>query len=205
MKISIKKIKVLIGAFLVLCSLVLTGCVSTGAYDQMKAQLKADEEMITSLQTSIQDMQSELDSSKAAQREAEIKLSLRENDLKTAQQNLEAAQAKLQTSQQDLIDTRIKLADTQKALSDSTSKLNYYLDTLGTTVFSNVQPPYTKTSSPTSLIALEQNPDAANPTWQELMTFIKSDPTDSLQYVEGTFMCGAFAEKVHNSGHKEGD
>jgi len=64
----------------------------------MKAQLKADEEMITSLQTSIQDMQSELNSSKAAQREAEIKLSLRENDLKTAQQNLEAAQAKLQTS-----------------------------------------------------------------------------------------------------------
>ena len=204
MKISIKKIKVLIGAFLVLCSLVLTGCVSTGAYDQMKAQLKADEEKITSLQTSIQDMQSELDSSKAAQREAEIKLSLRENDLKTAQQNLEAAQAKLQTSQQDLIDTRIKLADTQKALSDSTSKLNYYLDTLGTTVFSNVQPPYTKTSSPTSLIALEQNPDAANPTWQELMTFIKSDPTDSLQYVEGTFMCGAFAEKVHNNAEKAG-
>jgi len=36
------------------------------------------------------------------------------------------------------------------------------------------------------------------------MTFIKSDPTDSLQYVEGTFMCGAFAEKVHNNAEKAG-
>jgi len=56
-------------------------------------------------------------------------------------------------------------------------------------------------------IELINNPNAIQPTYGQLIAFIKSDTTDSNEYIEeGTraYVCGDFAEDVHNNAEKAG-
>lgn len=62
-------------------------------------------------------------------------------------------------------------------------------------------------------IELTNNPDATNPTYAELVAFIKEDTTDQLAYVEGFNkgediwggrVCADFAESVHNNAEAKG-
>ncbi len=56
-------------------------------------------------------------------------------------------------------------------------------------------------------IILDNNPDATNPTYDELAAFIKEDPTDRKEYVEngsGAYVCADFAEEVHNNAEAAG-
>ena len=54
------------------------------------------------------------------------------------------------------------------------------------------------------LVVLVNNPDAKNPTWKELKSFLAVDHTDNLSYVDGSFTCGDFAEVLHNNAEKAG-
>jgi len=51
---------------------------------------------------------------------------------------------------------------------------------------------------------LVNNPSATNPTWGQLLKFISSDATDQQTYIEGEYMCGSFAETLHNNAEQEG-
>jgi hypothetical protein len=53
-------------------------------------------------------------------------------------------------------------------------------------------------------IVLVNNPNAKNPTWEELKIFLVVDHTDNQSYVEGSFTCGDFAEVLHNNAEKAG-
>ena len=56
-------------------------------------------------------------------------------------------------------------------------------------------------------IILKNNPDAADPTFLEMVTFIKADATDTRQYIEDgedVFVCSDFAEQVHNNAEAAG-
>jgi hypothetical protein len=53
-------------------------------------------------------------------------------------------------------------------------------------------------------VVLENNPDAVDPTWNQVVDFLKSDRTDEMDYIEGDFMCGSFAQEVHNNAEKAG-
>jgi len=53
-------------------------------------------------------------------------------------------------------------------------------------------------------VVLENNPDAVDPTWDQVVAFLKADRTDQMEYVEDDFMCGAFAQDVHNNAEKVG-
>jgi hypothetical protein len=53
-------------------------------------------------------------------------------------------------------------------------------------------------------VVLENNPEAVNPTWDQVVAFLESDRTDEMDYVEGDFMCGSFAQEVHNNAEKAG-
>jgi hypothetical protein len=54
------------------------------------------------------------------------------------------------------------------------------------------------------LIVLKNNPQAHNPTWDELKDFLKNDPTDRHSYLPGKFTCGDFAEMLHNNAESQG-
>ena len=51
---------------------------------------------------------------------------------------------------------------------------------------------------------LVSNPSATNPTWEQLIEFIASDATDQLIYIEDEYMCGNFAETLHNNAEQAG-
>jgi len=53
-------------------------------------------------------------------------------------------------------------------------------------------------------VVLENNPEAVDPTWDQVVSFLKADRTDEMEYVDEDFMCGAFAQDVHNNAEKAG-
>lgn len=53
-------------------------------------------------------------------------------------------------------------------------------------------------------VVLENNPEAVDPSWDQLKTFLAEDKTDERDYVLGDFVCGSFAQDVHNNAEKAG-
>ena len=53
-------------------------------------------------------------------------------------------------------------------------------------------------------IELFRNPAAKDVTWTQLKQFLWSDQTDNIQYKDGTFVCGDFAETLYNDAEKAG-
>ena len=43
-----------------------------------------------------------------------------------------------------------------------------------------------------------------NPTWKELKNFLNSDNTESIRYDYNSFICGDFAERLHNNAERAG-
>jgi len=53
-------------------------------------------------------------------------------------------------------------------------------------------------------IVLAENQEATDPTWEELVDFLEADTTDSITYDWNAFICGDFAEAVHNNAEAAG-
>jgi hypothetical protein len=70
-------------------------------------------------------------------------------------------------------------------------------------IYYNKQPHYSKGSLYTN-INLVNSQSATDPTWQQLLQFIVADDTDEQTYIQGIYMCGSFAETLHNNAEQEG-
>ena len=53
-------------------------------------------------------------------------------------------------------------------------------------------------------IWLHNNPNAKDPSWEELLKFLRNDKTDQQPYIIGSFVCADFAETLHNNAEKAG-
>ena len=53
-------------------------------------------------------------------------------------------------------------------------------------------------------VELYENPNAKNPTWEQLSSFLSKDNTDKMTYVTGSFVCVDFAETLHNNAESAG-
>jgi hypothetical protein len=53
-------------------------------------------------------------------------------------------------------------------------------------------------------IILLNNPSAKDPSWGQLIDFLKKDPTDKQPYNLSSFVCADFAEMLHNNAEKAG-
>jgi hypothetical protein len=53
-------------------------------------------------------------------------------------------------------------------------------------------------------IELYENPNATNPTWEQLLSFLMADNTDQMTYVPDSFVCIDFAETLHNNAERSG-
>jgi hypothetical protein len=54
------------------------------------------------------------------------------------------------------------------------------------------------------LVELINNPGARNPSYAELLNFLRQDETDQKPYQLGTWVCACYAEQVHNNAEKAG-
>lgn len=53
-------------------------------------------------------------------------------------------------------------------------------------------------------VVLINNESATNPTWDELIAFLKEDDTDRILYRDDSFVCSDFSERLHNNAEKAG-
>ncbi len=64
------------------------------------------------------------------------------------------------------------------------------------------QPPYSKASG--EQVHLVNDEDATDPTWQEVVSFLRLDDTDKEMYLLGMRVCADFAEAFHNNAEAAG-
>ncbi len=78
----------------------------------------------------------------------------------------------------------------------------------GVEVYEGVQPPFNRTrladEGDALRVHLVSNHAAVNPTWQQLIDFIRQDKTDQDIYDRVLNPCGAFAEAVYNNAQAKG-
>ena len=173
----------------------------------MKQTLASTQVELSSMKQTLASIQTELSSTKQSLTSTQGKLEDTEAELSSTKQSLTSTQTQLSSTKQSLISTQINLASVQNELETTKAKLEtteaeleLYKETLGGEVFSGVPPPYQKGGLGTSLeINLNINSTAANPTWQQLINFLRTDPTDDETYRESTFNCINFAEMLHNN------
>ncbi len=65
------------------------------------------------------------------------------------------------------------------------------------------QPPYASNLNG-ERIHLVDCREAADPTWDELKAFLTADKTDESKYIRDVYMCGEFAQEVHNNAEAAG-
>ncbi|MCQ6963575.1 hypothetical protein [Methanolobus chelungpuianus] len=53
-------------------------------------------------------------------------------------------------------------------------------------------------------VTLINNESSTDPTWNELISFLKTDGTDRILYQDETYVSFDFAERLHNNAEKEG-
>lgn len=116
-----------------------------------------------------------------------------QEQVKSLQQQLDTTQSNLEQAQ---IDVKNLKGDYEKAQAE----LQLYQDT-GIKIYKNIQPDV-NTDIKFDPVVLSYNPNVHNPTWAELMSFIKSDKTDSQTY--GINLCGWFANKVFSDAEAQG-
>lgn len=157
---------------IIICLMLISGCVSKATYEESQAKLRKAEHAITDVET----------------------------ELNSTTVSLIAAIRELNAIKTDLEATKLKLAATASKLNSAEEKLKLYKDTLGIDISSGVQPQtYRVPSRPDSgLPKLVANANASNPSWQQLKSFLATDGTSKQQYVTGRFMCVGFAEMLQN-------
>ncbi len=117
-----------------------------------------------------------------------------ENELFDTEQELDYVEENLQMQKAETSELQIALEAIQE-------ELQLYHDT-GITVAQGIVPPYR-----TSLYGsfdLENNPDVINVSWSQLKDFLREDRTDNNLYIENYYMCGEFAETLHNNAENSG-
>lgn len=87
---------------------------------------------------------------------------------------------------------------------DLPAEIGSELDDNNVVVHYGEQPPYTLTRDGDDRVRPANNGTAIDPTWQQLESFLIADKTDERNYIPDVFMCGAFAEELHNKAEAAG-
>lgn len=121
--------------------------------------------------------------------------------LSETKQGLLGLEGEVSGLEQEVLGLKGKVSGLEQEVLQLEEFLRLHRDTFGR-VYSGIRPLYL--IAPGVGIDLINNPEATNPAWAELRDFIALDTTDTYTYIYGIFMCGAFAEKVHNRAEAAG-
>ncbi|MBA7683922.1 hypothetical protein ES703_92310 [subsurface metagenome] len=185
---------------LIVVLVVLVGCVAglIITYQSLGTTQDQLQEMIATLQETTKSLEENTQELRDQKNQTEYYMQLYESNLKEQQdqeEELDTVAGELALSQQ------INL-ELQEIINEIQNKLDLYEDTLGTQVFSGAMPPYWSGNLDT--ITLINQSTAKNPTWQELQAFLREDKTDKNLYVLDIYVCGGFAQDLHNNAEARG-
>lgn len=163
---------------------------------------------VNSQEVKIAETESELDFTKSRLKETKAELAVTYNERDEALELNEELEKELSEVEQELNQVeenlQVQKAETFKLqieLEAVQEELQLYHDT-GITVAQGIVPPYRR--SVYGNFNLRNNPDATNISWAQLKNFLRKDRTDSNLYVENYYMCGEFAEDLHNNAENIG-
>ena len=159
--------------------------------NDVTTELSTTQDNLTQTQSILSQTQTQLDTTKT-------ELSGTKTQLAATQIQLSTTQSQLSSANSDLSSAKSQLTDTQSQLASAMQQLSDYKKTmlaLGITVH----------SSPTAWTfngltwTHNDNPQAVNPTWNQLITFIAQDKTDQHLYNINSFNCVNYATTVYNN------
>ncbi len=208
-------------ALLVITSIVLVGCaaglmityqslgVTKDTLEETKAALYKTQVKQLETVASLEDTQNELQAITKILEETTRDLLNQKNQTESYMQlyestleEMQGVEEKLDTVNGELASSQQSNRELQEAIDEIQGKLNLYEDTLGTQVSSGLIPPYR--SGNLDIITLVNQGTANNPTWNELLVFLYEDTTDKNLYVPDVYVCGGFAQDLHNNAEAMG-
>lgn len=157
--------------------------VQTGRDHQTIAALKQEVSVINSLQTDNAAYRSAIVSLKSENDSYQYQISSLQND-KTADKS-------------QILSLEMQLQQLGTQFDQSKQELSLYKTTYGSEVNARVEPPFQDTH-------LVSNSRVADPTWEQLRSFLLEDKTDRNPYVPGVYTCGEFARDLYNHAEQAG-
>lgn len=161
-------------------------------------QLIDTKQQLTVVRTELSTTQDTLTQTKTILSQTQAQLNTTKTELSSTQTQLSTAQSQLSSANSELASTKARLSDIQSQLSSSQQQLLDYRKTmqaLGITVHS----PTTAWVFNGLLWEHTDNPQAANPTWNQLITFVSQDNTDQNPYDVKSFNCVNYATTVYHN------
>jgi len=178
---------------------------------------------LTEITRELADTTDELAGTRDKLNEKTLSLTAAETELNNTYTRLDEVKTELTTEKKEnssLLASNARLntdlADSQSEVEMLTQSIELYKETFGE-VFSGMEPYYAIDDTlppgwndPGPFIAslkyfqLENNPEAENPTYAEALNFMRMDITDTYRYILNYYMCGNFAETVHNNAEAAG-
>lgn len=128
----------------------------------------------------------------------DARLTAVETDLTQARTDLSDAQAALAQTQANLTQTQADLATARAALSGTQQQLLVAQETLAGLGITLLE------SEECYDVSLADNPQATNPSWGQLMTFLLQDQTETHAYIRDVYDCSQFSRDVHNNAERAG-
>lgn len=163
--------------------------------EETQDELQDTTESLENTQQSLEETEQGLDEQKGETQKYVQLYERNLEELNKTEAELDALKVEFHSSQQEN-------QDLQDTIDELQEKLALYEDTLGVKVFSGIIPPYT--SGNLTVITLTNQSTAENPTWEQLKAFLKEDKTDKKLYVPDVYMCGGFAQDLHNNAEVQG-
>jgi archaellum component FlaC len=156
----------------------------------------------------------------------EDKLAAAENELATTAGELKNTKDRLEEAREEIADLTEELENTSDELSDTKTELSLAASELRTTKSSLKRASDDLADTEDQLeiaqetleglgitlmvsrecrdVKLVDNPDAENPTWEELLAFLKEDNTEDNEYIAYEYDCSEFSRDVHNNAEAAG-
>ena len=187
--------------------------------NNLNTELKSVQSILASTQVELDSTKQTLDSTKqtliSTQSElitTKLTLTLTQSELGSTKNTLASTQGELTSTQSELTSTQSELTSTQQTLSSVQQASTNLQDTLSNTEQKLAVAQETLGGLGITVSAsyecfdvnLIDNPEAKNPTWRELMTFISKDKTENHTYIAEEYDCSQFSRDVHNNAEVAG-
>jgi len=127
-------------------------------------------------------------------------------EIRSLEINLETVEGSLAKSREDLTSAQQELSSAKSSIDALESELELYRYTFGEVYPEGASSVIRLQAGPgtSRSLNLVNNPAAGDPTWAELRRFLQSDRTDTRHYITDVYVCGHFAEDLHNSAEDAG-
>lgn len=181
--------------------LIVVSVASATAYFVKASDLTSAQATIADLQTQEHMLEIEVASLRATKTSLEMRIAEINVTLADTQKTLASTTQQLSSSETNVASLQGSLNTAQSNFQSAAKELSD-LKSFYDGIFKGQAPPYRKPNG--QLMAVVENTAATDVAWQQLVNFLKADPTDRNQYVVGQYVCSNFAEDVHNHAEAVG-